>query len=105
MDRVKHIVAVLAVGALLALGAVVAFAAPSALANVATPSAGAAQAEYCPPGELARRQAALRNYNRQMAKAKARYFKLVKNKKKRAAFVKKQIAQQKALKRAVTRCG
>ncbi len=104
MDRIRNIVALLAVGTLLALGALVAFAAPSALAHVASPSAGAAQAEYCPPNEKARRQAALTAYKRQMAKARARYYKLVKNKKKRAAFVKKQTAQHKALQRALARC-
>jgi hypothetical protein len=104
MDRVRNTIVVLAAAALIALAAVVALAAPSALANAASPSASAAHAAYCPPGEKNRRKAALRNYTKQMAKARARYFKLVKNKKKRATFVRKQVAQQKALKRAVARC-
>lgn len=104
MNRLRLLIAVLSAGALLVLGSVVALAAPAALGQAVSPSAGAAQAEYCPPGELARRQAALNAYSRQMAKAKARYFKLVKSKKKRTAFVKKQVAQRNALKRAVSRC-
>lgn len=99
MGRVRVAIAVLAVGALLALGSMVAVAAPEAI----TPSS-AERAQYCPPKELQRRVRVLRTYTRKMPAAKRRYFRFVKNRRLRAAFVTKQKAQQTALLRAVFRC-
>lgn len=93
MGRVRAAIAVLAVGALLALGSMVAMAAPEAI----TPPTSAERAQYCPPKELQRRVRVLRAYTRKMPAAKKRYFRFVKNRRMRAAFVRKQKAQQNAL--------
>ncbi len=88
----------------LAVVAVVALAAPGALSLAASPTAGAARAEYCPQGELSRRQAVVKRYQRQMTAAKKAYFRKTHNAKQRKTFVKKQAAQLKALQRVVQRC-
>jgi hypothetical protein len=92
--------AVLAVAAVLVLGSLVATAAPGALA----PTISAAQAEYCPPGELQRRVRAYKAYTKQMSRQRYRYFQQTRSLRLRATFVRKQKAQQKALLRAVRRC-
>lgn len=93
-------IAVLAACAAVAIGAMVAAAAPEAV----TQQASAERAQYCPPKELQRRVQALRTYTRKMPAARNRYFRFVKNRRLRAAFVRKQKAQQNALLRAVLRC-
>jgi hypothetical protein len=96
----RLLVASLAATAALVLGALVATAAPRAL----VPTASAAIAEYCPPGELARRLRAYQAYTKQMSRQRYRYFRLTKSPRLRAVFVRKQKAQQRALRRAVLRC-
>lgn len=97
-------IASLAAAALLATLSVVALAAPNAIGLAASPSAGAAQAEYCPPGERDARRAAVRRYTRQLASVRKAYFRTHRSAKQRAAFVKKQRAQLKALQRALANC-
>ena len=82
------------------LGALVATAAPRAL----VPTASAVAAEYCPPGELARRLRVYQAFTKQMSRQRYRYFRLTKSPRLRAVFVRKQKAQQRALRRAVLRC-
>ena len=92
--------AALAAAAVLALGALVAAAAPGAF----VPTLSAAEAEYCPPGEAQRRLRAYKAFTKQMSRQRYRYFQQTKNRRLRAAFVRKQKAQQKALLRALRRC-
>ena len=93
-------VAALAAASVLVLGTIVATAAPRAL----FPTASAARAEYCPPGELQRRLRVYRAFTKQMSRQRYRYFRLTSSPRLRAAFVRKQKAQQRALLRAVLRC-
>lgn len=93
-------VAALAAASVLVLGTLVATAAPHAL----FPTASATRAEYCPPGELDRRLRAYKAYTKQMSRQRYRYFRLTRSPRLRAAFVRKQKAQQRALRRAVLRC-
>ena len=88
----------------LAVLAVVAVAAPGAIADAASPNAGAATAQYCPPAEVARRKALVKRYQRQMPAAKKAFFRKTRSAKARQSFVKKQTAQLKALQRAVKAC-
>lgn len=104
MKAARLLIATVAASLALAVLAVVALAAPGAIGNVASPSAGAAQAVYCPPAELNRRKAVVKRYQRQMAPARKAYFRKVRNAKKRKAFVSKQAAQLKALQLTVKRC-
>ena len=104
MNAARLLIAVVSASLVLATVAVVALAAPGAVLLAGSPTAGAATAVYCPAGELDRRQAIVKRYKQQMAKAKKAYFKKVKNAKKRKAFVKKQAAQLKALERTVAAC-
>lgn len=97
---VRLTVAALAVAAALVLGALVATSAPGAL----VPRASAVTAEYCPPGELARRLRAYKAFTKQMSRQRYRYFRLTRSPRLRAVFVRKQKAQQRALRRAVLRC-
>ena len=96
----RLVVAGLAAAAVLMLGALVAAAAPRAV----VPTASAVQAEYCPPGELQRRLRVYRAFTKQMSRQRYRYFRLTSSPRLRAAFVRKQKAQQRALRRAVLRC-
>ena len=93
-------IAVLAMCAAVAVGAMVAAAAPEAV----TSPASAERGQYCPPKELQRRVRVLRAYTRKMPAAKRRYYRFVKSRRQRAAFLRKQKAQQNALLRAVLRC-
>ncbi|MEX2211731.1 MAG: hypothetical protein WD689_08225 [Gaiellaceae bacterium] len=93
-------VALAAACAVLALGALIVTAAPQAL----VPQASAAQAEYCPPGELRRRFQAYKRFTKQMSQQRYRYFQLTRSARARAAFVRKQKAQQRALLRVLLRC-
>lgn len=104
MQAARLLIATVATSLALAALAVVALAAPGAVGNVASPSAGAARAVYCPAGELSRRKAVVARYQRQMVAARKAYFRKTKSPKQRAAFVKKQTAQLKALQRAVAAC-
>ena len=104
MASVRVAVAVLAAVALLALGAVVAVAAPDALGRAASPKAGAGRLEYCPPKEKNRRLAALKYTQSHAASARASYFAKHHRAKDRAAYVKKQQAQLKALQKAIADC-
>lgn len=96
----RLVVAALAAAAVLVLGSLVVTAAPSAL----VPTASATKAEYCPPGELARRLRAYKAFTGQMSRQRYRYFQQTRNARLRAAFVRKQKAQQAALLRALLRC-
>ncbi len=93
-------VAALAGTSVLVLGTLVATAAPRAL----FPTASATRAEYCPPGELDRRLRAYKAFTKQMSRQRYRYFQLTRSPRLRAAFVRKQNAQQQALRRALLRC-
>lgn len=104
MKAFRLLLVTLSASLALAALSVVALAAPGAIGRVASPSAGAATAVYCPAGELARRKSAVTRYQKQMAKAKAAYYRKVRSAKLRKAFVKKQTAQLKALQRAVNAC-
>lgn len=104
MRRLRLTLASLAALAMAAIVAAVAFAAPGAVSRAASPSAGAATAVYCPAGERKARQQALATYKRSMAQQRAAYNKKVKDKRKRAQFVKKQNAQLKALQRQLNQC-
>lgn len=96
----RLVVAALAAAAVLVLGSLVATAAPRAV----VPTASAVQAEYCPPGELERRLRVYKAFTKQMSRQRYRYFRLTSSPRLRAAFVRKQKAQQRALRRAVLRC-
>ena len=104
MPALRALIATLAAAALLGVVAVVALAAPSSVGIAASPQAGAERGQYCPPGEKARRQATLTRYTKQMVAARKAYFRKVRGKKQRAAFVRKQEAQRKTLLRLVQRC-
>ena len=96
----RLLVAALAAAALLVLAGLVATAAPHAL----VPTASAAEAEYCPPGELKRRLRAYQAFTKQMSRQRYRFFQQTRNRRLRATFVRKQKAQQRALLRALRRC-
>jgi hypothetical protein len=104
VKAVRILIVSLAATTVLATLSVVALAAPNAVGLAASPDAGAAEAEYCPPGEKASRQAAVKRYTRQLLPARTRYFKTHRSAKQRRAFVKKQQAQLKALQRLVAAC-
>ena len=104
MHAVRLLVASASIAVALAVLAVVAVAAPDAIADAASPGAGASTAQYCPPAELARRKALVKRYQRQMPAAKKAFFRKTRSTKARTAFVRKQTAQLKALKRAVAAC-
>jgi hypothetical protein len=93
-------IALLALCAALALAVAMAVAAPAAL----VPQASAAQGEYCPPGELRRRFVQLKRFTKQMSQQRYRYFRTTRSARARAAFVRKQEAQRRALLRALLRC-
>ena len=104
MKAVRISLAVVAASAAVALFAVFALAAPNAVSRTVAPNAGAAQAEYCPKGERARRVRALKAYQRQMVRNRKAFFRTHPRPAQRRAFVKKQKAQLRALQRAVARC-
>ena len=104
MKAFRLLLACLSASVALAVLAVVAVAAPDAVSLAASPSAGAAAAQYCPPGELARRKAVVKRYVRQMPAAKRAYFRKTKSAKLRRAFVNKQAAQLRAVQRSVESC-
>ena len=104
MKAFRLLLASLSAAVALAVLAVVAVAAPEAVGRAASPAAGAGAAQYCPPGELARRKALVKRYTKQMAPARKAYFRKTRSAKARKAFVKKQNAQLKALQRAVKAC-
>ncbi len=104
VKTLRLLIACVSASVALAVLAVVAVAAPDAARLAATPSTGAAAAQYCPPAELARRKAVVKRYVKQMAAAKKAYFRKTRSAKARKVFVKKQAAQLKALQRAVAAC-
>ncbi len=104
MRKLRLTLASLAALTLAAIVAAVALAAPGAIGRAASPNAGAATAVYCPAGERKARQNVLAKYVKTMAKVRAAYFKNVKDKKKRAQFVKKQQAQLKVLQKRLGQC-
>lgn len=104
VKALRLLLATVSVSLALAVVAVVALAAPEAAMHAASPSADAAQAVYCPAGELSRREAVVKRYQKQMAAARKAYFRKTKNAKQRQAFLKKQQAQLKTLQRAVAAC-
>lgn len=104
VKAIRILIASLAAAATLAMLSVVALAAPNAVGLAASPTGGAAQAEYCPPAERAARQAALKRYTKQMVATRKTYFRKNRAAKTRAAFVKKQQAQLKVLQRSFAAC-
>ncbi len=102
--------AALSIATIVAIGAVVGLAAPTAIGVAASPSAGAARAEYCPPQEKQRRkdavadlqaqlqdaQSRLRTLQQAQQAARAQYFKKHRKAKDRLRFAKKQLAELKA---------
>ena len=110
MRKVRFTLASLAVATILGLGVVVAFAAPSAVRQAASPSAGAAQAVYCPPGEKRRRlravvaaRRAVRAFDRRAKARRRAYFRTHPRVKDRRRFVKRQKAQRKELRSRLKR--
>ena len=104
MNALRLLIACLSASVALAVLAVVAVAAPESARIAASPAAGAAAAQYCPPAELARRKAVVKRYVKQMAPARKAYFRKTRSLKARKVFLKKQAAQLKALQRAVRAC-
>ena len=104
MAAVRIALAVIAVTAVLALGAVVAFAAPGALGRAVSPQAGAGRLEYCPQGQKQSLLAALKYAQSHAAAAKTAYFAKHHNAGDRAAFLRKQQANLKALQRQYANC-
>lgn len=100
MKLVRILLACAAAAVVVATLAVVGLAAPAAV----SPHASAARAEYCPAGEETARAAAVKRYAKQMAAAQKKFFKTTRSAKARKAFVKKQQAQLRVLKRALARC-
>ena len=104
MQAVRLVIALLAATLVVATLAVVALAAPAAFRLAVDPQAGAAAAVYCPPGEVVRRKAAVKRYQKQMPAAKKAYFRRTRSLKLRKSFVRKQAAQLKALQRVLKAC-
>ena len=104
MKAVRILIVSVAAATVLASLSVVALAAPNAIGLAASPNAGAAEGQYCPPAEKAARQAAVKRYTRQLPPARTKYFRTHRSAKLRRAFVKKQQAQLKALQRLVAAC-
>ncbi len=84
-----------------------------ALAGVASPSSvglaapvhpSAASKQYCPAAVKKARKAAVQRYKKQMAAQRKAYFRRTRSPKLRAAFVRKQNAQLKALERTLKLC-
>ncbi len=84
-----------------------------ALAGVASPSSvglaapvhpSAASKQYCPAAVKKARKAAVQRYKKQMAAQRKAYFRRTRSPKLRAAFVRKQNAQLRALERTLKRC-
>ena len=106
----RILIATLATTLTLALGAVVALAAPGAVTKASSPQAGAAKAAYCPAGEKKRRQqefkraqAQLKAFQKGQLAARKQYFRTHPKAKDRVAFLKRQKAQEKAMKAIVKR--
>ncbi len=104
MTFVRVALAVVAVAALLSLGAVVAVAAPDALGRAASPHAGAARLEYCPPDEQKRRLADWKWAQSHAAAQRKAYFAKHPKAKARTAFLHTQQAHLKALQKAYANC-
>ena len=112
MKTLRTLISILAVVVAVAIGSVVALAAPAAVVTTASPAARADASAYCPPeekqrreaaveaaqGELAAHRAAYKVFLKQQQTARKRYFKTHPKAKDRVAFLKKQQAQQKAMK-------
>jgi len=96
--------AVFAAVALLTVGAVVALAAPGSLGRAASPEGGAAQAVYCPAGVVKQLKAGVNTYRKRMVADRTRYFRTHKKSKQRAAFVRLQTQQLKALQKRLAKC-
>ena len=96
--------AVFAAVALLTTGAVVALAAPGSLGRAASPEGGAAQAVYCPAGVVKQLKAGVNTYRKRMVADRTRYFRTHKKSKQRAAFVRLQSQQLKALQKRLAKC-
>ncbi len=103
MAAARIALATLAVCAVLALGAVVAIAAPGALGR-AVSSQGAGRLEYCPQGQKQSILAALKWAKSHAAAQKNAYFASHHKAKDRAAFLRKQQANLKALQRQYASC-
>jgi hypothetical protein len=89
---------------LLGICAVVALAAPGAVTKAASPAGGAAHAVYCPTGMKKQLKTQLAQFERGMAKQRAAFFRKHPSTRDRAAFVKAQVAQLKALQKKLARC-
>jgi hypothetical protein len=112
VKTLRTLISILAVVVVVAIGSVVALAAPAAVVSTASSAARADAAEYCPPeekqrreaaveaaqGELAAHRAAYKVFLKQQQAARTRYFKTHPKAKDRVAFLRRQQAQQKAMK-------
>jgi len=104
MTSIRVAFASLSAVLLLALGAVVALAAPAAVTKAASPAGGAAQAVYCPAGVRKQLKAAVDSFRKSMLAQRRAFFRTHPNGRQRAAFVKAQEAQLKALQKKLARC-
>jgi glycine/D-amino acid oxidase-like deaminating enzyme len=104
MTTIRIAFASLSAVLLLTLGAVVALAAPGAVSQAASPSGGAARAVYCPPGVRKQLKAAIDAFRKNMLKQRQAFFRTHHGSRDRAAFVKAQEAQLKALQKKLARC-
>jgi hypothetical protein len=104
MKLLRNLLAAASVSAIMAIGAVVAFAAPNSVANIASPSASAAHAVYCPPGEKAHRKQALKAFERRMKLQRKAFFRTHPKAKARKAFVKAQNKTRNRLVRSFASC-
>ena len=105
MAGVRIALAVMSVAALLTLGAVVALAAPNALGRAASPKAGAARLEYCPPAEKKRRQNDWKWAQGHATAERKAYFAKHPKASDRTAFLHAQQTHLKALQQAFAHCG
>ena len=79
-------------------------AAPASVGFAAPAHPAAAAKQYCSAAVKKARKAAVQRYRKQMAAQRKAYFKHTRSSKLRAAFVKKQNAQLKALERTLKLC-
>lgn len=79
-------------------------ASPASVGLAAPAQPGAAAKQYCPAAVKKARKVAVQRYRKQMAAQRRAYFRRTRDPKLRAAFVRKQNAQLKALERALKAC-
>ena len=90
MSRVRMVIAVAAAGALVALALVVGSVARGALTKAASPSAGAAQAVYCPKERKRQEQEDFKAFQRKQESDRKAFFATHPSAKDRTAFLRRQ---------------